>query len=103
MLHSAGATQLDEILQYLKRSASADGTHPRGTIYFVKNGDIRSVARHDRFPEAVKELEKLGVSAQIIKGTLPMNKNDVQGVVMGTSEFRLESIWQHDPARCHLR
>ena len=78
---------VDEILQYLKRSAAADGTHPRGTIYFVKNGDVRSEARHELFPEAVKELEELGVSAQIIKGTLPMNRKDVQGAVMGTSDF----------------
>jgi hypothetical protein len=81
---------VSEILQYLKRSASADGSHPQGTIYFVKNQDIRSVVRHDHFPEAVKELEKLGVSAQIIKGTVPLNKNDVQGVQMGCSDFNWE-------------
>ena len=39
------------------------------------------------FPQAVKELEELGVSAQIIKGTVPINRNDVQGVVMGTPDF----------------
>ena len=78
---------VEEILNYLKRSAGADGTHPRGTIYFVKNDDIRSRVRHDLFPDAVKKLEELGVSAQIIKGTAPINKNDVQGVVMGTSDF----------------
>jgi hypothetical protein len=78
---------VDEILQYLKRSAAADGVHPRGTIYLVKNTDVRSTARHDLFPEAVEELKKLDISAQIIKGTVPINKNDVQGVVMGTSDF----------------
>jgi hypothetical protein len=78
---------LDEILQYLKRSATADGAHPSGTIYFVKNSDVRSTARHDLFPEALEELKKLDMSAQIIKGTVPINKNDVQGVVMGTSDF----------------
>jgi hypothetical protein len=78
---------VDEILRYLKRSAAADGVHPRGTIYFVKNEDVRSRVRHDIFPQAVKELEELGVSAQIIKGTVPINKNDVQGVVMGTADF----------------
>jgi hypothetical protein len=78
---------VDEILQYLKRSAAADGTHPSGTIYFVKNDDVRSTARHDLFPEAVKELEELGVSAQIIKGTVPINRKNVQGAVIGTSDF----------------
>jgi hypothetical protein len=78
---------VDEILRYLKRSAAADGTHPPGVIYFVKNDDIRSTVRHDMYPQAVKEIDKLGISAQIIKGTVPLNKNDVQGVVMGTSDF----------------
>ena len=78
---------VDEILKYLKRSAAADDTHPRGTIYFVKNDDIRSRVRDELFPQAVKEIEELGISAQIIKGTLPINRNDVQGVVMGTPDF----------------
>jgi hypothetical protein len=78
---------MDEILQYLKRSAAADDTHPRGAIYFVKNEDVRSRVRDDLFPQAVKELEELGVAAQIIKGTVPINKNDVQGLVMGTADF----------------
>ena len=34
-----------------------------------------------------KQLEKLGVAAEIIKGIEPTNKKDVQGVVMGTSDF----------------
>jgi hypothetical protein len=78
---------VDEILQYLKRSASADGIHPSGAIYFMKNSDIRSEARHDLFPEAVKQLEELGVSAQIVKGTLPINRKDVQGAVIGAEVF----------------
>ncbi|MGA2061398.1 MAG: hypothetical protein ABSG67_13020 [Thermoguttaceae bacterium] len=78
---------VDEILKYLKRSAAADDTHPRGSIYFVKNEDIRSRVRDQLFPQAVKEIEELGISAQIIKGTLPINRNDVQGVVMGTPDF----------------
>ena len=78
---------VEEILQYLKRSAAADDTHPRGTIYFVRNEDVRSRVRDNLFPQAVKEIEELGISAQIIKGTMPINKNDVQGVVMGTPDF----------------
>ena len=38
---------LGEVLNYLRRSAAADGTHPKGTIYYVKNDDIRSKVRHD--------------------------------------------------------
>ncbi len=76
-----------EVLDYLRRSATADGTHPPGTIYFMQNGNIRSKARHDAFPETVRELRALGVSAEILEGTLPMNKDDVQGVMIGAAGF----------------
>ena len=78
---------LGEILSYLRRSALADGTHPKGTIYYVQNDDIRSKVRHGLFPEAVRELKKLGVAAEILRGTVPLNKSDVQGVMMGTASF----------------
>ncbi len=76
-----------EVLNYLQRSAAADGTHPRGTIYFMQNGDIRSKVRQPLFPAAAEELEKLGVTAVILDGTIPQNKNDVQGEVIGTANF----------------
>ena len=78
---------LAEVLAYLRRSAAADGTHPKGTIYFVRNGDIRSKVRQEFFLTAVSDLEELGVNAQILEGTVPLNKPDVQGVVMGTASF----------------
>ncbi len=78
---------VDEVLHYLRRSAEADGTRPKGTIYFVENGNIRSKVRHGLFPTAARELNELGVAAEIIKGTIPSKKDDVQGVVMGTAGF----------------
>jgi hypothetical protein len=81
---------VEEILHYLKRSAAADGTRPSGTIYFVKNSDVRSRARDGLFPTVAEELKKLGVDAQIIKGIVPIDKKDVQGVVMGTEFFNWE-------------
>ena len=78
---------LKEVLGYLRRSAAADGTRPRGTIYFVENKDIRSKVRHGAFPAAVRELKKLGVAAEVVQGKVPVNKDDVQGVMMGTAYF----------------
>ena len=78
---------LGEILNYLRRSAAADGTHPKGTIYYLKNDDVRSKVRHDLFPAAVRQLKKLGVAAEILQGTVPLNKPDVQGTMMGTASF----------------
>lgn len=82
-----GGNSLGDILQYLKRSAAADATHPKGTIYFVKNKDVRSTVRDSLFPAAVDALNGMGVHAEILQGTVPLNKSDVQGVVMGTAAF----------------
>lgn len=78
---------VDEVLAYLGRSALADGTHPRGTVYFVRNDTARSSPRHDVFPAAVAELRKLGVAAEIVPGKLPMRKPDVQGAMIGWKQF----------------
>jgi hypothetical protein len=78
---------LGEVLNYLGRSATADATLPKGTIYFVKNGNVRSTVRDGIFPAAVAQLAKLGVTAQILEGSVPLNRDNVQGVVMGTPSF----------------
>lgn len=82
---------IDEVLSYLRRSASADGTHPRGTIYYVKNGDVRSKVRDGEYPAAVRQLKTLGVQAEIDEGIMTFQKNDVQGVMMGTRDFDWKS------------
>jgi hypothetical protein len=76
-----------EVLRYLERSAAADGTRPRGTIYFMQNGDIRSKVRQGGFPDAVQKLKALGVAAEIVEGTLPQGKSDVQGAMLGVADF----------------
>ena len=76
-----------EVLAYLERSEAADGTHPKGTVYFVKNYDVRSTIRHNLFPTAVAELQLLGVAAEILVGTIPLKKDDVQGLVVGAPSF----------------
>lgn len=78
---------LDEVLSYLRRSAAVDGKHPPGTIYYVQNGDIRSKVRQGEFPTAVRELKALGVAAEIVEGVVPMDKNDVQGAMLGTASL----------------
>ncbi|GAG96468.1 unnamed protein product, partial [marine sediment metagenome] len=80
---------VDEIIRYLRRSAEADGTAPRGTIYLMETKDIRSKVRHDSFPEVQRELKQLGVRAEILKGTLPTKKIDVMGITTGTARFNL--------------
>jgi uncharacterized protein (TIGR03790 family) len=84
---SGDGNSVAEVLSYLRRSALADGTTPGGTIYLVKNSDIRSKARHNRFPPVVEALKSLGVRAEVIEGKVPQRKPDVQGAVIGTANF----------------
>src|SRR5262249_42318256 len=53
---------VDEVVENLRRSATADGKKPTGTIYFCKSGDKdRSGPREPVFSAAAAELKKLGV------------------------------------------
>jgi hypothetical protein len=78
---------VEEILHYLQRNAAADGTHPNGTIYFMKNRNVRSTTREPAFAAAVEQLQALGVAAEILDGVLPPAKDDVQGAMIGTADF----------------
>jgi hypothetical protein len=80
-------TSVDVSVEYLRRSASADSTKPQGTIYYLRNGNIRSTSRDGLFPSAVAKLKAAGVRARIIDGVLPSDKSDVQGVMVGTASF----------------
>jgi hypothetical protein len=76
-----------EIISYLRRSVAADGTRPRGTIYFMKNNDIRSATRHDCYAGVVAQLTSLGITAQVAQGTVPQKANAVAGITMGIADF----------------
>jgi hypothetical protein len=84
-----GGNTLPEVVDYLQRSAKADGTIPKGAIYYVRNPQDtrRSAPRHDLFTDAVKKLRTVGVDAEIVNGEVPVNRRDVQGVMLGTARF----------------
>ena len=86
------ANTVSEVLGYLRRSAAADGTHPEGTIYFCRvENEVRSRTREKIFDRTVKELKELGVAAEVVQGRLPARKNDVQGLMTGTSIFNFKA------------
>lgn len=85
---SGRGNSVAETLASLKRSASADGTVPKGTIYFLKNGDVRSTTRDWAFPFAMEQLRSCGVSCVTEDGVLPQNHKDVAGTVVGIADFK---------------
>ncbi len=80
---------VDEILKYLRRSITADGTRPRGTIYFMWNRDIRSSTRDKCFPAVAAQINAAGGRAVVLQGRVPTGAKDVAGMMVGTSDFDL--------------
>ncbi len=80
---------IDEVLYYLRRSAAADGTRPRGTIYFMWNKDVRSFARDKCFPAVAAQINAAGGHAVVQQGRIPTGAKDVAGLMVGTSDFSL--------------
>jgi len=81
---SGRGNSVAEALAYLKRSADADGTAPKGTIYLMRNKDVRSTTRDGTFPATAVVLRRLGVDAKILDGVLPKDRPDVAGAVSGS-------------------
>jgi hypothetical protein len=91
---SGRGNTVEEVLRYLRRSAGADGTSPHGTIYFMKNKDVRSLTRHDCFDEMARQITALGVPAVVARGKIPADAHDIMGLMAGTAEFDLTAA--HD-------
>ncbi len=84
---SGRGTTVEEAVAYLQRSAAADATQPEGTIYLLRNRNVRSTTRDWTFAQVADELQALGVRARVIEGELPLRKVQVQGLTIGTSDF----------------
>jgi hypothetical protein len=86
-VNSGRGNTIRETLDYLRRSARADGSGPKadGTIYFMANRDVRSTTRQPGFAAAVTELKKLRIAATVLEGTAPIGKRDVAGAMLGSA------------------
>ena len=80
-----------EALAALKRNAVVDGTHPIGTFYFADTSDIRNKTRQPHYADAIKALELLGFDTRVIKDVVPIKRNDVLGLTMGSGRFNWET------------
>ena len=90
---SGRGNSVTEALDCLRRAASADGTVPKGTVYYIENEDIRSTTRQPGFAAAVEDLKALKVDAEIFKtkgGGMP-EKKTVAGMMAGIMYFSFAS------------
>lgn len=66
---------------------AADGTKPTGTVYYMENADIRSNTREPFWPSVQQYMASHGIAYQQLSGTTPVNKNDVNGAVVGSPDY----------------
>lgn len=81
----------NDSLAYLSRAVAADGSHPRGTIYFAQTGDVRSKVRQGNFNPTIKVLKQMGHTVRIEKARLPDRRDDILGLVCGNASFDFEA------------
>jgi len=80
---SERGNSIEEVINQLRRSTSAEGTQPRGTIYYMKNENIRSRVRDRAYEPVAKMISDLGVRAEVLEGVVPQDKSDVMGAMTG--------------------
>jgi uncharacterized protein (TIGR03790 family) len=81
----------DESISMLERAAAADATHPQGTFYFTSTADVRTTTRQPGFAATIAELQRLEFKAEVVEGTLPQNRDDILGLMMGAAQFNWQS------------
>lgn len=72
-----------DALEALQRAVKADGTQPKGTIYYSETADIRTTTRKPGFAAAMLKLKKLGLPSEISQATVPPGKRDIIGAMLG--------------------
>jgi hypothetical protein len=77
-----------EIQAQLAASIAADGSAPRGTVWFMVSGDqARTGPRRWAFAAAAKALRELGIAAEVRDGVLPPRDAQVAGATIGIADF----------------
>ncbi|HEX3135597.1 MAG TPA: hypothetical protein VHX44_18690, partial [Planctomycetota bacterium] len=79
---------VDETIANLERSVAADGTSPKGTVWFMASQDeARTGPRRWAFPAAAALLRELGVAAEVRDGVMPPQGAQVIGATIGIADF----------------
>ena len=78
---------IEATIANLARAVAADGSHPAGTIFCVRNDDVRSTARQWAFEPLCDALHQEGIAAVLADGVLPYDAPAVAGAVVGSAGF----------------
>ncbi|MFW6170092.1 MAG: TPR end-of-group domain-containing protein [Planctomycetota bacterium] len=86
-----GGNSVREVVQALRHSVAADGTHPHGTIYFVKDADRHPPTSQSLFASAVKALKKTGLKGCLVRGAWPEKTGPMAGGIMPAADSNSEN------------
>lgn len=87
---SGRGNSVDEVVGALIASVGADYEKPPGTVYFMRNADVRSTTRSTWFEPAVDAIAEEGGRAQIAEGIMPAGKRDIIALMLGTPNFSFQ-------------
>ncbi|MGM0490030.1 MAG: TPR end-of-group domain-containing protein [Planctomycetota bacterium] len=86
-----GGNSVSEVVHALRHSVAADGTRPRGTVYFGTNPDSDPHTSQPALASAVKALKKTGLNGCLVRGAWPEKTDDAAGMVVPTTDFNSEN------------
>lgn len=69
----------------LERSVAADGSQPKGTVYFTETSDVRTTTRKPNFAAAMLKLKRLKLESEVSQSTVPPGKQDIVGAMLGSA------------------
>ncbi len=92
---SGRGNSVEQVIHYLKHSVLADGSHPKGTVYFMTNSDIRTITRKPFFKDTIQAIRREGGRAELVEGVTPIQKPDVIGLTMGKARYHWHKSGSH--------
>lgn len=81
-----GGSTKESVLRCLTRGVLADGTTPKGTVYLVKNSDVRSTARDWQFLPIQQILTGMNVHCVVVTNEIS-GKTDILGLQNGRTHI----------------
>lgn len=95
--HTRGST-IDQAVEYLSTSASADRTFPDGVVGYAKTNDVRTKTRFPAFANSITWLLARDRQIEIFSSRLPTKAEAYMGLTLGTPTFDTSNrAWRFPP------